>query len=355
MKPCVFNDGNRLTELPTGLQESVSKFWCRKGFDGIPRLTAMDGDGSARSFFRVRSEDDPDRSFVVMWNPPLDSGLSRENLACELIGKHLFLRGVPVPEIFHVDRGLGCLVMEDLGDTDLQRYSRTVADPIPVFERVLDVLLHLQAEGAKGFDPGWCCQTANYDLTVMIQLEACYFRDAFLRRYAGITGKLDRLDGCFLYCAKMASRGPGGFFLHRDFQSRNIMISDGKVRIVDWQGGRLGPPGYDMASLAIDPYTELSGAQRAFLVEGYFSILRHRSPSMAEAFRETYPYLAVQRNMQILGAFAYLSKVRGKPAFESCIEPSLKRLEDLLEELSDPGLRPLAETILQIDRAALPR
>lgn len=347
-----FNDGGREIQPPPDLLETVTRFLTREGSEGeVPRLTALKGDGSARSFFRLNRGTPPSRSFVVMWNPPADNASVRENLACERIGKHLKRRGVPVPEIYHVDHRRGCVVMEDLGDTSLQDHLEHVEDPSPVFERVLEVLLRLQADGARGFDPRWCCQTPRYDRAVMILLEACYFREAFLRGCAGVTGDLDRLDRCFFHCAEMASRGPGRFFLHRDFQSRNIMVSGGGIRLVDWQGGRLGPPGYDIASLAIDPYTDLPDTRRDFLVEAYLSMLRDRAPSMADDFRRTYPYLAVQRNMQILGAFAYLSRVRGKRNFERYIRPALDRLRRLLGRMPDPGLLPLVETVREIDPA----
>lgn len=337
--------------VPGDLSAALLPFWKKADLEVSSVLIApLDGDGSARKFFRIRSKADSTDSFVVMWNPPVDKWAKRENLAYDLIGRHLRNRGVPVPEIHHVDHQSGCVVMEDLGDASLQSFFAETDKPLSVFERVLKVLLHLQLEGARGFDPGWCCQTPRYDRTVMILFEACYFRDAFLRGWAGIERNLDRLDNCFFHCAHMASMCREHLFLHRDFQSRNIMISGDDIRIIDWQGGRLGPPGYDLASLLIDPYTDMTERQRVHLLRVYQSMLRDTAPQTAEVFQRTYPYLALQRNMQILGAFAYLSRVRAKPGFQVYIKPALERLKNNLEELSDPRLLPLREMVRQIER-----
>ncbi len=272
-----------------------------------------------------------------------------ENLAFDRIGRHLSSKAVPVPEIYYADHGSGCFVLEDLGDTSLQAYVAIRDDSAAVYEKVLRVLLDLQHNGSEGFDPGWCCQTRRYDHTVMMLLEGCYFKEAFLRRYVGMTGTLGGLERCFFHCAEMVNRHRCFLLLHRDFQSRNVMMSEGRVRIIDWQGARIGPSGYDPASLAVDPYVNLDDGLRSFLIQTYLAMLRDRLPSEAENFRATYPYLAVQRNMQILGAFAHLSLTEGKRQFEAFIPTALRRLKDQLEETADRALSPLKEIVREVE------
>jgi N-acetylmuramate 1-kinase len=314
-------------------------------------LIPLKGDGSSRCFFRMKSGNSLE-TFIVMSNPPVDKAALLENLAYHRIGRHLKSRGVPVPEIYYADHQRGCIVLEDLGDTSLQEYIVRLDDPLPVFEKVLDVLLHLQYEGVEGFDPRWCCQTPRYDRTVMVLLEACYFREAFLRGYMGVTEDLGRLERCFLHCAEVISGRLNFCLLHRDFQSRNIMISNGRIRIIDWQSSRLGPPGYDLASLVIDPYTGLNDEHRTFLIETYLAKSGEKFPFRAEDFMAIYPYLALQRNMQILGAFAYLSTAKGKKEFEVYIAPAFKRLKAQLEEMEDKALFPLLELVRGIKGAS---
>ncbi len=93
------------------------------------------------------------------------------------------------------------------------------------------------------------------------------------------------------------------------------MVKDGSVRFIDFQAGRLGPLGYDVASLLIDPYAALTPQFQEELLDFYGSLLAARRPGSEEDFIKYYSFLALQRNLQIVGAFAFLSKVRGKAIF----------------------------------------
>jgi hypothetical protein len=346
-----FEEAKGPVEPPRDLLKAVNRFAAagRFGKDAF-QLTQLKGDGSSRCFFRMKSTPSPE-SFVVMWNPPIDDAASRENSAYDRIGRHLERRGVPVPEIYHVDLRYGCVILEDLGDVCLQQYLARLDDPRPVLENVLEILFHLQHEGARDFDPRWCCQTPVYDRTVMILLEGCYFREAFLRGYIGMTRDLGSLDRCFLHCAEVVSACRSSRLLHRDFQSRNMMVSNGRIRVIDWQGARIGPPGYDLASLVIDPYTQFNDDIRFFLIQTYLAMLRERFPGEAADCQAIYPYLALQRNMQILGAFAHLSTVKRKKEFEAYIPAAVKRLKDQLGQMSDAALSPLKKIAAEIEVA----
>lgn len=298
------------------------------------------GDGSKRAFWRIVPDRSPD-SFIAMENVPSDDFSRRENEAYLRIGMHLFKKGLPLPEIHRYDLKRGWFLMEDLGETSLQDWASRNRDRLVMYERVVEVLFRLQSEGAEGFDTAWTCQTKSYDPMVMRRYESDYFRDAYLRGYLGLKDKWPELEGPFDYLVEKASMAESRFFLHRDFQSRNIMVGRDRIGIIDWQGGRMGPLAYDLASLLIDPYTVLSAEERKAVYEAYLACLRRGAPGMEDAFRRDYPYLAVQRNLQILGAFAYLTRVRGKAYFAAYIPRALHSLSGLLLDLKDPRLSPL--------------
>ncbi|MCW5214029.1 phosphotransferase [Desulfobulbus sp. US5] len=130
--------------------------------------------------------------------------------------------------------------------------------------------------------------------------------------------------------ANRASQADASFFLHRDFQSRNIMIQQDQVRFIDYQAGRLGPLAYDLASLLIDPYAVLPTPIQEELLEQYLDALTALHPYDRAQFRQEYILLALQRNLQILGAFAFLSQQRGKPFFRQYLIPALHSLQALL-------------------------
>lgn len=314
------------------------------------QLEPLKGDGSRRLFWRI-SPSDGGPSLIAMANSPDDPAARRENYAYLLIGRHLFKKGVPVPEIYSHDLERGWFVMADMGKTRLQDLLPLIDDPVPIYEKVLEHLVRLQVEGARGFDTRWCCQTERYDLTVMRRYESDYFRDAFLAGYLGLKGRWTGLDTPFNHLAEIASRAEGGFFLHRDFQSRNIMISKGEMGFVDWQGGRLGPLGYDLASLLIDPYSDLPPRHKNDLYQKYLLLINDHNPGWTDSVERYYPYLAIQRNLQILGAFSYLTKTMKKGYFEDYIPGALRSLMDLLQRVNDRNLAPLRDLVYDLQPA----
>ena len=142
-----------------------------------------------------------------------------------------------------------------------------------------------------------------------------------------------------------ASKADNNFFMHRDFQSRNIILMKKGFGIIDWQGARLGPLAYDLASLLIDPYVDLSLDERRQLYGHYLRSLRHLNKRSADNFEKSYPYIALLRNLQILGAFSYLSKVLGKSYFERYIPIAVKSLFRQLHEISDSRLSSLTNLV----------
>jgi len=106
---------------------------------------------------------------------------------------------------------------------------------------------------------------------------------------------------------------------HRDFQSRNIMLHNDRHYIIDFQGARRGPIQYDLASLLIDPYAQLEHVLQQRLLDYACTLAVRRLGIPARAFVRGYRYCRVTRNLQMLGAFAFLTRVKGKPDFEQYI------------------------------------
>jgi len=310
-------------------------------------IDPLAGDGSHRVFWRV-SATKSGRSFIAMANPPETADRIRENNAYVKIALHLRQKGVPLPNLHYHDLAGGWFIMEDLGSLSLQDVVLSGEDPVPVYKKVLEHLFRLQTLGCEGFDTAWCAQTERYDRTVMETYEAHYFRDAFLKGYVGYEGPIVQLEAAFGHLAEKASRADGQFFMHRDFQSRNIMVNGERIGIIDWQGGRLGPLGYDLSSILLDPYVRLSRSQKQQLYDAYRNLVEERNPAWVGPFERDYPYLAIQRNLQILGAFSFLSKVMKKTYFEAYIPHALKTLEELILSSEDPGLEPLGELVSTI-------
>jgi aminoglycoside/choline kinase family phosphotransferase len=114
-------------------------------------------------------------------------------------------------------------------------------------------------------------------------------------------------------------------------QSRNIMLNGDAVYFIDFQGGRIGPIQYDLAALLIDPYVELPLRLQNRLIDYSIKKLSAIIPLDPAKFRTCYRYCALTRNLQILGAYAYLSKVAGKKQFEQYIPAAVRTLRSNLK------------------------
>jgi aminoglycoside/choline kinase family phosphotransferase len=330
---------------PPGMQSFVKDFLHKSGLEEKEfQCQSIPADGSKRAFWRI-SIPREEISFISMENMPVDDLSRRENFAYHAIGEHLFKRGIPVPRIYRADFDHGWFIMEDMGKTSLQESCLHHSDKKHLYERVVEILLRMQIHGAKGFDLRWTCQTERYDRLVMRKYESDYFRDSFLVNYLGLKKDWPELERPFNHLAETCTKAESGFFLHRDFQSRNIMVSGSKIGILDWQGGRIGPLAYDVASLLIDPYSDLSPHERDHIRAAYIRWLRESLPGCEESFQRYFPYLALQRNLQILGAFSFLAKARGKTYFEAYIPRALDSLVHLIRDLGDPQLDLLLEVV----------
>jgi hypothetical protein len=307
-------------------------------------VTMLAADGSTRRFARISLHGRP--LCLAVFPEVAEGSMLAEAVAAWRIGRHLQRQGVPVPELYGWDERRGLILFEDLGDTRLHDLVQATdfAAPGPrnrllgMYRQAIDRLVAMQIDGGAGLDDGWCRDAPRYDRQLMLERESGYFLRAFWQDLLALPVPAG-IDDEFAAIAGMAAQAPAGFFLHRDFQSRNIMIKDGRIRIIDYQGGRFGPLGYDLASLLIDPYADLPLDFSDHLFHYYLDRLGERMIFDPRDFRRHYSLLALQRNLQIIGAFAFLSRVRGKLFFADYIRPAVEKLRARLQEPIFAGQR----------------
>ncbi|MBA3004535.1 MAG: phosphotransferase [Desulfurivibrio sp.] len=283
----------------------------------------MAGDGSDRQFYRLSLGELSLLAIVPSATQPQGMAEARGAFA---IGRHLFTLGAVVPRIYGFDDDSGLILCEDLGDTKLHdlvlQYGAQAPEVEAYYRQALAALAHLQTETRQSFQTDWCWDTPRYDRALMLTRESGYFQKALCEDFLGMKDLPQGLGREFVFLAERAMQEPADFVLHRDFQSRNLMVREGKVRIIDFQGARMGPLGYDLASLLIDPYVGLSLDRQQALLGCYLDALASHIPLDRGRFVEGYYYMVLQRNLQILGAFAFLSKNRGKHFFRQFIKPA---------------------------------
>ncbi len=308
--------------------------------------------GSDRSFRRIR---EGELSAVLLCAPPEDPEFERY----AAVGEFLFREDFGGPAIFAVNPAARTVLMEDLGDRSLHAAALEAGEDgrRALYEAALDRLVDLQVRGTRLVEAGGCAAAGDrlFDHETL-RWETGYFRRRFLLDTAGVDEEeASALDPEFERLAATVLEQPVAL-MHRDFQSQNLLLdAAGEVRLVDFQGMRRGPLLYDAMSLLRDAYLELEPALRDGLLEGYRARLAAAggpAPDPAR-FRAMAVAAGLQRNMQALGAFGYLSGVKGKVRYREHVPAGLRHLGQGLAETPAAGLDlpRLTELVERVRRA----
>jgi aminoglycoside/choline kinase family phosphotransferase len=268
-----------------------------------------------------------------------------ENKQYVAIGRFLSNVGVRVPMVHFHDEREGLIVMEDAGDTDLWsqreapwRHRRAL------YQRTLDQALILHTLAHLSPDAEQIKHQPVFD-AALYRWEQDYFFEHCLGRHFGITETPDRAR--LREIADQLAAEPR-CLVHRDFQSQNVIVRDGEVCLIDFQGLRPGLAQYDLASLLLDPYVTLSAEEREELLAHYLSGLHGPGRADNPHFRALFDLCAMQRLMQALGAYGKLGHVDGRAVFLTHIPTAIPRLREAVARISGldglcrrlAGLRP---------------
>jgi NDP-sugar pyrophosphorylase family protein/aminoglycoside/choline kinase family phosphotransferase len=297
--------------------------------------------GSDRSYYRIRAGKE---TVVVMECSEKDPDYKRHLIYTLFFRRH----SIPVPELLWDDndtlrepdggkQGVRYAVFEDLGDFSLYARLRCIRTPEKLerlYRMVLDILVNLHTVVTKNVSECPPLNSRIFDYE-HLRWETNYFIERFVCGLA----KMDIRQEHQALSAEFdcLAREVDSFrktIVHRDFQSQNIMSTEDNVlRIIDYQGARMGPPAYDLASVLWDPYFALDDALRNRLLDYYIDNMTDRSASLfdKDEFRQTIIPCRLQRHMQALGAYGFLSQVKGKRYFLRHIPQALRYLSEETE------------------------
>jgi NDP-sugar pyrophosphorylase family protein/aminoglycoside/choline kinase family phosphotransferase len=328
-------------------------------------LRLLKGDGSARRIVRaVRGAESrilvlpatEEQGAAAIYPRRDGSAVPDEAASFAYLAPYLENLDVPVPRVYLLDPETRVLLLEDLGDIDLfgqvaaWRREPEAGDRLwNAYREAIEILLRMQASPREPLDPS---RTHNppYDEAFIRRFEAGYFLREMVHGQCHVEqGDADALEAELGRIAREALSAAPRVFMHRDFQSRNLMRPTRGLVVIDFQGARPGPPEYDLAALLLDPYVDLPAELRDRLVELYLAGAT-RAGSERHAARRRYRASGINRMLQVLGAFAYLGGRLGKPGFLEHAPVALARVR----ELAGTDFPHLTEVIGRVQEALAP-
>lgn len=302
--------------------------------------------GSSRKYYRVFT-DGP--TLIGAYNANAE-----ENEAFFYLTEHFGSMGLRVPQLLAVNRQRDCYLQSDLGNESLfDHLQRDLkggafnASTIGLLKQALEQLVRFQTEGHQGLDYGKVYPVPCFDKGAVID-DLDYFKYYFVKPQASVVFNETRLKAEFSRFADFVCEAVNDFFMFRDFQSRNIMVHQGKPFFIDYQGGRRGPLQYDVVSLLYQVKAQLSPALRDELLKHYKQELRTRVDLTKIQFDRYYPYFVYLRLLQVLGAYGFRGLIQKKAHFIESIPFALKELKAFNESYSLNDYPELQSVISQV-------
>lgn len=290
-------------------------------------LTELPSSGSNRRYFRLTGS----QHLIGVIGTCLP-----ENEAFLYLADHFGSKGLPVPAVVAVSADRMCYLQQDLGDTLLfnaiekGRLTRSFsADERELLTRTIRLLPDFQFAGATGLDFNKCYPSPVFDKRSILW-DLNYFKYCFLKA-TGLEFLEDRLEDDFQAMSEVLMRSQSSTFMYRDFQSRNVMISDGKPWFIDFQGGRKGPFYYDVASFLWQAKANMPDSLRSELIAEYIDALRKYKPVDETYFHEQLRHFVLFRTLQVLGAYGFRGYFEKKPHFMQSVPYAIANLRSLLD------------------------
>jgi aminoglycoside/choline kinase family phosphotransferase len=326
------------------LDTRVSEYLDRHALTAdVQHTVLLTGDASDRRYVRILRRGRPSIVLSVYAGPIEFAASTFVRVA------RLFARvPVPVPDILHHDDALGILGLQDLGDVTLQAHLGGVRDTERAkrYREAVGLIVRLQQRGAELASPDYPPFGVAFDHE-KLTWELEFFVRHFLLAYRGAVPDEPVREALRAEWAAIVDElaAEPRVLCHRDYHSRNLMVHDGALHVIDFQDARMGPDTYDLVSLLRDSYVDLPDAVVDDLIEYYFVLSRGKAGSATEqaAFRRRFDLMALQRNLKALGTFGYQTTSRANPVYMQYVPRTLAYVRRTITR--DPRFAELARLL----------
>jgi aminoglycoside/choline kinase family phosphotransferase len=314
------------------IRERIDRFLRESGLaDARARVVPLTGDASDRKYFRIIPSDGPSIVLALHAGPIDFATLPFANVAALLQRIPL-----PVPGILGHSDPLGILALQDLGDVTLQAHlgAATPAEHAALYRQAVALVELLQRRGDALQSGAHLPYTIAFDVE-KLTWELNFFLKHFVEGYRGVALESGARAAFADEFAAIASElaGERRVLCHRDYHSRNLMLHDGSLHIIDFQDARMGPDTYDLVSLLRDSYVDIADRELDELI-AYFLALKTRDGVADDEpeFRRRFDLMALQRNLKALGTFGYQTIARGNTVYIQYMPRTLRYARTNLEK-----------------------
>jgi aminoglycoside/choline kinase family phosphotransferase len=313
---------------PDDTRERLQSYLDRSGLSASnPRIVPLTPDASDRRYFRILL---PNSASIVLslYSAPFEvAKLPFVNVAT-LMAK----MPVPIPEVLGHADDMGVLALQDLGDVTLQAHlgAATPAEHAALYRQAVALIATLQKRGEQLASSEYLPYGIAFDVEKLMW-ELDFFTKHFLEAYRGVTlpdGKRSALREEFGVVVRELASEPR-VLCHRDYHSRNLMLREGQLYIIDFQDARMGPDTYDLVSLLRDSYVDLPEQTVNELI-AYFLALKGVTGEDPD-FQRRFDLMALQRNLKALGTFGYQTTAKRNPVYIQYIPRTLRYVRDNLD------------------------
>jgi aminoglycoside/choline kinase family phosphotransferase len=302
--------------------DNIKALFATYSSDPITGIEKIPQSGSNRMYFRVLTAGD---SYIATYNENI-----RENRTFVYYSRHFRQQGCPVPEIYCVNDSYTLYLQEDFGDKSLLAELEQQGhndESYAFFRQSLDALATLQIRGDEGLDYDWAITSREFGKQAILS-DLLYFKYYFLDTLE-IPYDKEKLIDDFEALSTYLTHVDHKYFMFRDFQSRNIMLSEGRVHFIDFQGGMKGALQYDVASLLWQAKAELSDAWKDSLLDYYMDRVEEILGTKLDrvSFVSQYNGYVLIRLLQVLGAYGFRGLFERKAHFLTSIPLALRNLK----------------------------
>lgn len=293
-------------------------------FGKVPHITAINGSGSGRKYFRLESEGH--ESIIGTVGTDVAENEDYFNLHGAMHAD-----GINVPSIYRISSDRLSYLQQDLGDSSLFAYIMEYGSDSDGFKdllsKVIMALTRVQT-GIRTFGTAELIRPCFDRRLVMWDLN--YFKYCFLKPMEILFDEF-RLEDDFMKMAdSFINCDPRLWgFMYRDCQSRNIMLSGGEIYWIDFQGGRPGPMTYDVASLLWQARASISQDVKNDAIDLYSAEISRLRNIEAHIVSSAIYDIVPLRILQTLGAYGFRGIIQQKEHFIKSIPAAIMALHHL--------------------------